>query len=197
MIDWTKPVQRYSRRRDEWYDAEVLKVFQDGAAALYDPLTDSVDEYVTNDAPYIRNTPQPKREYIVPDWATPGLTVEVGKSYRTRDGRKAEVTEYREGDDFPYRVTIDGIHYGTVLPCGAVWGAQGRDCADLIAEWVEPPSVWLNLYKAQDNKRLEVAEHKTRESADRAAAEERLACVRLAVSEGHVTCEVAKPEPVK
>lgn len=67
----------------------------------------------------------------------PPLTIEAGKFYRTRDGRKVGPATARTGDlysDGPWR--LDGWNYDNNGICSNL---GGRDPKDLIAEWVDEP----------------------------------------------------------
>lgn len=66
------------------------------------------------------------------------LTIETGKFYRTRDGRKVGPATARTGElysDGPWR--LDGWNYDNDGICSNL---GGRDPKDLIAEWVDDPA---------------------------------------------------------
>ncbi len=64
------------------------------------------------------------------------MKLEVGKSYRTRDGKRALLTQHNPLAPYPYKGTLDdGVGY--------TWTEQGRyllacpTAMDLVAEWEE------------------------------------------------------------
>lgn len=65
-----------------------------------------------------------------------GLKLEVGKYYKTRDGRKVGITGYNEWEErFPY----DADNGHTYTANGTVW-SDNPVCSDLIAEWTDAPT---------------------------------------------------------
>lgn len=62
------------------------------------------------------------------------MKIEVGKSYRTRDGQKIIITQHDKGDvSLPFGG--DGEWFSAE---GRFWPSGGQDDLDLVAEWVEP-----------------------------------------------------------
>lgn len=111
------------------------------------------------------------------------LKIEAGKSYKSRDGKKAFVGYERE----------DGMFVGHLVKSGVVlvWKPDGQQVHkvsviekwvpgfDLISEWKEPRKgeVWVNVYAESDGAMCLFA-HDSREEADgHADDDERLACV--------------------
>lgn len=65
------------------------------------------------------------------------LKLEVGKFYRTRDGRKAWVVEGTTDDTFPFRVAAQKeLTVYTVTEEGKLF-SEGMSGADLVAPWEE------------------------------------------------------------
>lgn len=81
--------------------------------------------------------PVAEQPAAAPEATTTGLTIEAGKSYRTRDGRKAGPLEDYESQD-----TLSGYVEGDSSV--RVWYIEGgkhrfnEANIDLVAEWVEP-----------------------------------------------------------
>ncbi len=67
---------------------------------------------------------------------TDGLKLQVGKSYRTRDGRKVKVEHNPHNDYYVFRGELDG-QMESWAPSGRYWFHAPREI-DLIAEWEEP-----------------------------------------------------------
>ncbi len=73
------------------------------------------------------------------------FSFEVGKSYRSRNGKKAVVSEILGQGSYPVVGRIEGKHN---LQC---WGQDGRwsfryeTSDDLVAEWIEPAPQELTI----------------------------------------------------
>lgn len=139
------------------------------------------------------------------------LTLEAGKYYRTRDGRKVFVVGF--GDPFLNRPFYEVLGRIQGVDSPRSWNAMGfhiNGCesgADLVAEWVEPKRIkgFVNLYKGTNpyisgSTYGEVEAHFgsvkfTREECDRVAADHpyklRIACIEIDVLEGHGLGEAA------
>ncbi|TBH23625.1 hypothetical protein ELG64_08970 [Rhizobium leguminosarum] len=134
------------------------------------------------------------------------LTLEVGKYYRMRNGRKAIVTCDSganpfggEDDKFPFNGYADGFE------AGICWTAKGKtsgwnsEC-DIIGAWVEPKRIkgWVNVYSGNDESygnphNIDSSHHcghvyPKRAHADIAAVSltgrNRIACIEIDVLEG-------------
>jgi hypothetical protein len=64
------------------------------------------------------------------------IKLEVGKAYRTRDGRKAEVVTRYDVSDC-YQVRLGGLTWGYIGD-GRVHLGPGEHKEDIVAAWVEP-----------------------------------------------------------
>ncbi|MEH2700239.1 hypothetical protein GFL93_09315 [Rhizobium leguminosarum bv. viciae] len=133
------------------------------------------------------------------------LTLEAGKYYRTRDGRKAFVSATApEGFSNP---DTDGQFAGFIDGMGArMWGNDGgyldfdQSDYDLMAEWGEPKRIkgWVNVYSGNDENygnphNIDSSQHcghvyPKRAHADIAAVSlsgrNRIACIEIDVLEG-------------
>jgi hypothetical protein len=71
------------------------------------------------------------------------LTIEAGKFYKTRDGRKVGPVrrdgEFREGHWYWSAPYVDGIHTANWCQSGSFY-ERGEYSLDLIAEWVDDPA---------------------------------------------------------
>lgn len=133
------------------------------------------------------------------------LTLEVGKYYRMRNGRKAIVTCDSganpfggEDDKFPFNGYAEGFE------AGICWTAKGKtsgwnsEC-DIIGAWVEPKRIkgWVNIYPKQLGVCGTTYDHESdsafsfgshhyanRDMADRYAGVNRIACIEIDVLEG-------------
>ncbi len=84
------------------------------------------------------DTPSYGRSTESPNSLEPAFTIETGKFYRTRDGRKVGPATARTGGlggDGPWR--LDGWNYDNDGICSNL---GGRNDKDLIAEWVDEPA---------------------------------------------------------
>lgn len=79
------------------------------------------------------------------------MKLEVGKFYKTRDGRKAEVVYINEElkDSYTVYFLVDGD--GHLISCsleGSYYGDDEAHESDLVSEWKEPERVtgWMNIY---------------------------------------------------
>ena len=75
------------------------------------------------------------------------MKIEIGKSYRTRSGKKATVLQREEAEHYIWCGTIS---YATGAEPIASWTESGfymnslaPDDHDLIADWVEPYECWM------------------------------------------------------
>jgi hypothetical protein len=69
------------------------------------------------------------------------LKIEVGKAYRTRDGRKAVILDFLDRDcNYPIRGAIEGEPKKDCWKLDGRWSRFPGDSGfkDLVAEWVEP-----------------------------------------------------------
>jgi hypothetical protein len=121
------------------------------------------------------------------------LFIEAGKSYRTRDGKKALILiTGLKNENFPVAgVVEDGGGKETV----ETWGETGNTFLigphglDLVAEWVEPRTqdVWLNVY-ATKTELVTSYSFNNRETADNAddcqARNHRVARIKVTLREG-------------
>jgi len=127
------------------------------------------------------------------------LTLEPGKYYRTRDGRRAFLTTTINNN--PFRSDGDGRYpvSGFIEGDGRNdWSASGEfyengmnnHNGDLIAEWVEPKRIkgWLNINRPLGAECGDVASTgnvwASKEHADVCASERRIACIEIDVLEG-------------
>ncbi len=70
------------------------------------------------------------------------LTIETGKYYRTRDGRRAGPMEYGNDDDFSYVSHVEGEIGNRIFQKDGTHGSRWivhNPALDLIAEWVDEP----------------------------------------------------------
>lgn len=65
------------------------------------------------------------------------MKIEVGKSYRTRDGRKAYITHENDGVEFLYSARVDG-RSGYTYTVRGNYDVGRESKLDLIAEWRDP-----------------------------------------------------------
>jgi hypothetical protein len=113
--------------------------------------------------------------------------IEMGKQYKTRDGRDVRIYATDGGGDEPihgaYRDSEDGDVW--IL---AAWCADGafyesvESPRDLIEVKPEREG-WINVYAKLDYPSASVI-HATKESADRSAATGRTACLHVKFREG-------------
>lgn len=110
------------------------------------------------------------------------MAIELGKTYRTRDGREAIVYATNGAGDYPVHgahMTVDGWHI-------AVWTADGfqflsRNQHDLDLIEVKPRikrELWVNLYPS---KSCVMIGYETKDQADKAAAYNRIACIPIII----------------
>lgn len=85
------------------------------------------------------------------------LRIQVGKSYKTRSGKRAEITKERSSEWLEGRVIGDPQPYFT-------WRKNGRYCTaqecglDLVSEWEEPLKIEAGkYYKTRGGKKAYVA----------------------------------------
>jgi hypothetical protein len=74
------------------------------------------------------------------------LKFEVGKAYRTRDGRKAVcLTTTLSDDDYPIGIQIDGSLYRATSD-GYDYMTKSQSPKDIISEWVDKPVIdWATM----------------------------------------------------
>lgn len=102
------------------------------------------------------------------------MKIEVGKSYKNREGNKATVLyQFTCGR---FAVVVDTGDHRDQLYYVDQEGRCYNTHSDLISEWVEPKTYYVNVYAAGI---ILPALHKARAHADRHAAENRIACVKL------------------
>ena len=65
------------------------------------------------------------------------LKLEVGKFYKTRDGRKAWIVEGTVDDTFPFRVAVQKECAIYTVTEGGKRFSEGMSGADLVAPWEE------------------------------------------------------------
>ena len=116
--------------------------------------------------------------------------IEMGRVYRTRDGREVRVLMTDAGSSHPvviaYKGRDDSFWWSMhVTPEGRV-SQSHEDPRDLIE--VKPRirrEVWVNVYRTDDVVLSNC--HNTKDSADRSACNDRIACVKLVIDceEGH------------
>ena len=110
------------------------------------------------------------------------MIIEVGKFYRTRNGKKACVYNNDGTDRWPFDFIVIGS--SSTLSCRAS-GHVDRDGTetpeDLVADWSEPNVAYLNAYPATKDKpaRLAIAPQATAGEADAFALPTRVARVRV------------------
>ena len=108
--------------------------------------------------------------------------IELGKQYKTRDGREVRIYAVDEGGEFP-------VH-GAIKKSGDIWdsmcwGVNGEwfsvadiDCYDLIG--VKPRiqrEVWVNVYHNKVNDQCYI----NSQTADEQALPNRIACVKVVI----------------
>lgn len=116
------------------------------------------------------------------------MTIEIGKQYRTRDGRDVRIYAADGDEEMPVHgavLTKHGWKVNSWAPDGR-WCPNMTDARDLVE--VRPRikrEVWINVYP----KETEVSDraHTCRQAADMLASMSRIACVRVEidVEEGH------------
>jgi len=131
------------------------------------------------------------------------LTLEAGKYYKTRDGRKAFVGALNQPspfgnlkDMYPAAGYIEGEDSArSWMLNGELYNNAKAFEADLVAEWVEPKRIkgWVNIYAAKMNPddgdiqdvRVGQVVHNTRELAAKYQLGKLIACIEIDVLEGH------------
>lgn len=120
------------------------------------------------------------------------LTLEAGKYYRTRAGRKAYISGINPFPDGSHiraiGVIVDSGVKGWNM-CGA-YSLSSDHAFDLVAEWFEPKRIKraINFYRDGS-----LVSHPDRASADSGARDldsgkfdpDRIACIEIDVEEGH------------
>lgn len=109
--------------------------------------------------------------------------IEMGKTYRTRDGREVRIYAVDGRGEWP----VHGAVKNPDGECHTTWRPDGRWCSDdTPSDLIEvrpriQRKVWVNVYHNGVNA------FRTREYADEVAREDRIACVEIDidVEEGH------------
>jgi len=112
------------------------------------------------------------------------LKIEAGKYYKTRGGQKAFVALRN-----PVKGVEEEIWLGFVFEFGRpvlrTWDTEdGLDNVndtsrfDLIAEWVDPIIVWINVYPVESG-----CNWRSREEADKYASCNRTGCIKINLAE--------------
>lgn len=126
------------------------------------------------------------------------LTLEAGKYYRTRNGKKAFVGYVMADNPFnaakPMYPASGWIEEEEFPQCwnldGSLHSADEEHKKDLVAEWVEPKRIkgWVNVNPTQFLTMGDVASSgnvwSTKQLADNAASPNRIACIEIDVLEG-------------
>ena len=116
------------------------------------------------------------------------MKLEVGKSYKTRNGKTALVAAIDEA------MTPGEQALGWVETMSCSWTTAGSFYADLaphgldLTEELSGPrriKGWVNIYEAENGAFNTSAGFADRQQADRMALGPRLACVEIDVLEGH------------
>lgn len=106
------------------------------------------------------------------------MKFEIGKFYKTRDGRKAECLYIPDGaDDFPMILRINRECFPQTCCVDGSYGRGIETEIDLISEWREPIKIegWVNVYEDRFG-----YVHKTRKEADeQVGVWSRLACIKV------------------
>lgn len=127
------------------------------------------------------------------------LTLEAGKYYRTRGGKKVFIVGQNPFDtleddvEFPFGGFVQGNSGDTLewFREDGVHGVRVGGALDLVAEWVEPKRIkgWVNFYiDTYQLKENHVRVFETREAADDTIGVlegKRIACIEIDVLEGH------------
>jgi len=73
------------------------------------------------------------------------LNFEVGKAYRTRDGRKAVCLTTTLENDYPLGLQIDGFLYRATVD-GYDYISKSETQNDIISEWIDKPVIdWSTM----------------------------------------------------
>ena len=112
------------------------------------------------------------------------LTLEAGKFYRTRNGRKAFVgceNPFADGSTLRVFGYIEGAGIAIWRTDGCYFSDGAAASSDLVAEWVEPKRIkgWVNIDEDYCAYRYD-----TRKQADAKASKDRIACIEIDVLEG-------------
>lgn len=112
------------------------------------------------------------------------MKIEIGKFYRTRDGRKARIYAVDAGEPYPvhggYKITSGKWDNESWTILGNVNDQHvGRDL-DLVSEWQElcTGTVWLNVYPC------DAIAYRDKDIADRCRGADLLACIKVDWTEG-------------
>jgi len=106
--------------------------------------------------------------------------IEMGRFYRTRDGREVRIYAVDGEDDYPVHGAVKPIN-GKWFP--SLWTPSGRACNPMIDSnldliEVKPRikrEVWVNVYRDC------VTVWNTKETADEGHTRNRIACVKLTI----------------
>lgn len=113
------------------------------------------------------------------------MKLELGKAYRTRDGRKAEVLfivpeEY--SDEYPVVLgTEDDERIDTTYEGKYIKGYKNEE--DIVSEWREPIKIegWVNVYPCDRS-----VVYRNKEIADERSQLGRIACIKVTGVEGEL-----------
>lgn len=108
---------------------------------------------------------------------------EPGKEYKMRDGRKVRIYATDAGGEYP----VHGAYFHGDKWYNISWTKEGKiykndhlqSSGDIMPPEPEKVMVWVNIYPGNG-----LQDHDTRESADRAASLDRIACVPLTYFKG-------------
>lgn len=110
------------------------------------------------------------------------MKFEVGKFYKTRDGRKVKIYDTNGHPQFPIHgaTFTDNSWMSSCWRESGMYTYHGRSPDDIVSEWVEEEekTVWINIYNPTNDYGYT---HPTRESADREASCDRIACVPVTI----------------
>ena len=165
-----------------WLELSREKFIEIEEMIIHIPKAKQLDEHPTICTPYKAVID----DILADDWEiveppapeAPALKLEVGKLYRTRDGRKAFVSKCDNGgpdspddpDEWGYYVVVEGctVVFRYSAKCGqsVSFCDSGRSSVfDLIAEWVDdpapPPPLKLEIgkcYRTRDGRKVFVVD---------------------------------------
>lgn len=107
------------------------------------------------------------------------MKIEIGKQYRTRDGKEVRIYAVDAGSDKPVHGAIFQYDTWSIMNW-SLSGNAGAFVRDLDLIEVKPRHVrWVNVYPLPGG-----VAHGDRGQADFNATSGRIACVRIAVEEG-------------
>lgn len=101
--------------------------------------------------------------------------IEMGKKYKTRDGRDAEVYSVNGAGPYPVHGAVDGKVFTWTSVGKSCWSDVEPHSCDLAeAKEVVNFDIWLNVYKDGA-----VQAHSGRRKADDFADSSRVACINI------------------